>query len=506
VEESEREVIINASLLDAEKRKFIKKSLVIENGKIVDIKDAVIESENSTDLKGKILLKPFCDYHIHAPGTKLYDLFGINLSEVSTKDYASVIKDYIAKGAKIVRGFGWDIDELETFLVKQNKSPIEFLNEISTDIPIVLFTLDFHSCWCNIAAVDVMRKTSPELFDAGLISSCESGLFHKHVAYSLFKNEALSFTQLEAEEAFLSFQAQAISYGIQEIYGFLFVGIDAARAWKVLQSLENKGLLRIKFNCTYDVYPDDTIEGLAEKIEASKKYVSKHIDFVFAKIYIDGVMENYTALLHEPYNDNNTTGVPNWEEEKLQELVDFFQQNNIPLHFHAIGDKATSMAVNSIVKSKKKSELRNTITHLQLCKDEDLQKMKDNDIVACFQPFWFFSKQEIPKKEIERLGRKRAEQEYPVSKLLDIGGSILFSSDCPVVQNFCPLLGIKIACETQPNAKERIYDYISAYQVGKYVGKSPTLKVGDNASFIILNTSKVEDIIKGKASLERIGF
>ncbi len=487
--------IKNAGLFDQSCKKIVLKDLLIRNGVVASIKPAksYYQKTASIDLDEKILLKPFCDYHLHIPGEVLYDLYGVNLAYCSTVDeYKSQIYKVLNSNNNIIRGFGWNADIIQKYFCKNDGiTELDFLNEINTNKPIMLFSDDFYSCWCNSKGVDLIQKYGINYENR----SGHGSIFHMQVAQEVFDRPELSFTKEEISTAILLFQQKALAQGITEVFSFMFIGASQFTVLDILQELEHLNKLKIKFSCCYEVYPFKTKEKILQEINACRKYKSKHIDFVFAKIYIDGVIDNHSAWLSAHYADKDTKGKCLWPIKELQLIVDFLHENQIPIHAHAIGDMAVKTIAKCIECSAYKTMQRDIITHLQLCDKETIDIMAKNKIIACFQPFWFLDYHNEDSLDKKRLG-SRADNEYPIEEMLTAGVKVLFSSDYPVTVNFNPLLGIKCACQKMKSNAEVFSVFLEAYTVNSLTKANSQIKVGDSADFVCFSCKTIESLLE----------
>ena len=104
------------------------------------------------DLSLAIVLPAFMDAHLHMPGTWIEKLFSVYLFEEKTVEgYLKIIKDFYLQNpdVKIITGQGWE----NSVFANEDGTNIgptkEMLDEIASDIPIVLTSIDVHSVWCN---------------------------------------------------------------------------------------------------------------------------------------------------------------------------------------------------------------------------------------------------------------------------------------------------------------------------------------------------------------------
>ena len=154
------------------------------------------------------------------------------------------------------------------------------------------------------------------------------------------------------------------------------------------------------------------------------------------------------------------------------------------LHFHAIGDQAVSIAVDTVEHlelCKGWVDRRPVIAHAELVSAADLTRIRRLGIVVCQQPIWATEGASVQQVR-DLLGDSVAEQLYPIRTLLDAGIRVSFGSDWPVSDPE-PLPGLYAAAtRMQPssllpplNASEAIplpqalrsYSDEVAYQLGQ---------------------------------------
>lgn len=482
-------VFRNAYLYDGNLIANKYKNIVVSNGTIEYIgNDEVNIKNNANYIDGGYLLKSFCDYHFHLPGSKLFDLFGVNLSECDSVDeYKDVILNK-CNNMSIIRGFGWDVEILRNYFIHSSLTPLEFLDCIVSDIPAIIFSLDFHSCWCNSKAIEMLRRDGiSSIFKDKEIPNGEECIFHEEIANRIFMLPQFQFTDFEIEEATKVLQKELLAVGITEIFSLMFIGVPYIKMLNVLHKIDVMGQLKIKIFFSYTVYPSTSFEDLENGIKESYKFESEHLRFASIKLYIDGVIDNHSAFLNEPYADMDYCGESLWDKRSLELVLKYSSDFGLPAHIHAIGDAAVDFAVKRLIKVSLPRIGRHIITHLQLCDKSTMKLMARNDIVACMQPFWFYRGINACSIDIMRLGT-RVKNEYPVNSLLSSGVAVLFSSDCPATSIFDPIVGIKVASgldDSDENiSKQESY---KAYYAGAYRNESFELKQGDIATFVRMN-------------------
>jgi predicted amidohydrolase YtcJ len=154
------------------------------------------------------------------------------------------------------------------------------------------------------------------------------------------------------------------------------------------------------------------------------------------KIMLDGVMENYTAAMLEPYLvPSGTRGIPMVEPELLKRAVTALDRDGFQVHFHAIGDAAVRYALDAVEEARYengKSDNRHHISHLQMIDPADIPRFPELDVVANFQPLWAYADAYVTELTIPFIGEERARWMYPIRSVETAGGKLAFGSDWSV--------------------------------------------------------------------------
>jgi predicted amidohydrolase YtcJ len=101
-----------------------------------------------------MVLPGMIDTHIHPPGLSLVELYEVELyNECSLEGYVHAVKTFIEKHpeAKLIygRGWSWGILTGDDLLKGPRK---EYLDAVTTDIPVILRANDGHTLWVNSKA------------------------------------------------------------------------------------------------------------------------------------------------------------------------------------------------------------------------------------------------------------------------------------------------------------------------------------------------------------------
>jgi hypothetical protein len=329
-----------------------------------------------------------------------------------------------------------------------------------------------------------LRKLHERGFDADF---AKDGVLHEGIAKRIFSCEEFSFSDQEIEEAFLTEQERLLSYGITEVYAFMFIGIPFEKGVLALRRLESSGRLFVKVRLNIDVYPESDLEETGRRVDMLNSYRSDMLGLSFCKVYIDGVIDNHSAFLKDDYSDINSKGFCLWTKEKILKVINFFGVRDIPVHAHAIGDAAVGFITRALLDADRMTSKKHMITHIQLCDDDTLALLPGSGISVCLQPFWFFRGKDAGKIDKLRLGQ-RVNRQYPNSRFIKSGIDTYYSSDNPVTAHFPPLLGIKEATKPDSSGESTtVFNAYRAFYAGRYQGESMEIGNGDEATFIILD-------------------
>ncbi len=481
-------VLKNVNIFDNDLRIKTIKYFVIKNGSISYIgNDYDEKEENVIDCQNKLLSKPFCDYHFHFPGSKLFDLFGLNLVNCdSLADYDKIFEQS-KDNFDIIRGFGWDIDLLKNIFSNSVLTPLQYLDKWFPNKPAIIFSLDFHSCWCNSIALKLLEKEkiNCDFYDNEIPFGYEC-ILHENIATKIFNNKIFGFNDSEIKKAILESQKELFSMGITEIFSLMFIGVSYFNMLRLLKELDNEKLLKLKIHYAYTIDVNEPFDSISKNIQESFLYESEKLHFESIKVYIDGVVDNHSAYLQEKYNDLDSFGYSIWDYDKLANVISRLKSYNLSVHIHAIGDAAVKMATK-ILKDYSNTNKPNIIAHIQLCDKETMKLMADNNIFACLQPFWFCRDKKSINIDRLRLG-DRVKNIYPAKSLLDCGVKLLFGSDNPATTNYAPLKGLRLASnQFEDNENIPFLEAYKAYCVGIYNGEDFCFKEGENANFILLD-------------------
>ena len=152
------------------------------------------------------------------------------------------------------------------------------------------------------------------------------------------------------------------------------------------------------------------------------------------KLMLDGVIENGTTSLLEPYMDGagNNRGIDFIAPQELNQIVVRLDSLGFSCHFHAIGDAAVRHALNAVevaLGRNGRTGNRHHIAHIQVVHPDDIPRFKALGVAANAQALWAADGgyQTVLTKPV--IGPERSSWQYPFGSLLRAGATLAMGSD-----------------------------------------------------------------------------
>jgi predicted amidohydrolase YtcJ len=461
-----------------------------------------------------MVLPGFQDAHVHAPfaGNTMLQVW---LNDLSGKDaYLARIAEYAASHpeAEWIVGGGW---AMECF--PRGCPSKEDLDAIVPDRPVFLLNRDVHGAWVNSRALEIagIDKTTPDPVDGRIERDPDTGeptgTLHEGVAYTMRDTLLPRPGRAEWEEAIRVAQAHLHSLGITG-WQDAWVTPDTQAAY---ESLARSGELtaRVVGALWWDRHRGlDQVEELVAR-RARGPVGSFHPTSV--KIMADGVMENYTGALLEPYCDGcgghtDNSGLSYVERELLAQAVTALAGEGFQVHMHAIGDRAARDCLDAVAAARAvhgDQDLRHHIAHLQLVHPDDLPRFAELGVVANCQAYWAQHDSQMDDLTLPFLGPERSLLQFPFADLVSNGARLAMGSDW-AVSTADPLPQIEVAVTrvdpsmrgSEPFLAHQALDLstaLRAFTAGSaYVNHDDdgaTLRVGTRADLAVLDADLLAD-------------
>lgn len=463
------------------------------------------------DLHGRMMLPGMQDTHVH-PIEYGVDLAILNIGELETvDDYKLAIAAYAAANPDLpwIIGTGWSFSAFGAGVAPNR----EDLDELVPDRPVYIGSYDDHAGWVNSKALEIAGVSRDTLDPPGgqilrdPVSGEPNGTLDEE-ARALVRQFTPPIT---LEEKIVGLREAIRVLNAWGITSYQDAGVDGDEELRVYKALEDSGELSMRVVAAMRWYPDRGLEQVDELIELRDFYRSELIDPSTAKLWQDGIMENYTAVMLEPYRiASGSRGTTLIEPGFLQTITTELDAAGFQLHFHAIGDGAVRQSLDAVaasIEANGRLGHRHHIAHLQMIDPADIPRFYELDVIANFQPLWAKLDEYVVDINIPSIGEQRARWMYPIRSVQDAGGMLAFGSDWSVTTaNPFPQIETAITrqeSESEPlpvfTPEERI-DLVSAIEAftinAAYLNKreldTGSIEVGKFADLIVVDQNLFE--------------
>jgi predicted amidohydrolase YtcJ len=386
------------------------------------------------DLENRMMLPGFQDVHIH-PISGGIEALACDLNGLQTLDeYLAAIEKYARENPdrEWIRGGGWS---MAVFGPGANASR-KLLDEIVPDRPVLLYSADGHSAWVNSKALELAGITAetPDPKD-GVIDREPGG-----EPLGSLQEGAMSLVARHAPAMDLETRTAGLKYAIEMLNSYGITSVQDASVdeddLKAYQALDGRRELHLRVVGSLWWERDKGVEQIDDFKRLRDAYTRGRVRATTVKIMQDGVMENFTAAMLEPYiGQGGSKGIPMVEPEALKADVTALDAAGFQVHFHAIGDAAIRQALDAVEAARNENgnlAHRHHISHLELIDPADIPRFRELDVVANFQPLWAFADSYITDLTIPFIGPERSRWLYPIASVSRSGGMIAFGSDWSV--------------------------------------------------------------------------
>jgi len=213
--------------------------------------------------------------------------------------------------------------------------------------------------------------------------------------------------------------------------------------------------LGVRFNLAFYADPrhfDSQVTTFADARRRVQEAASPLLTAQTVKFFADGVVENETGALLQPYcTAMHNHGQQNWEGDSLAEAARRVDDLGLQIHIHAIGDAAVRQALDAIEDVARRNgprDRRPVIAHAQLVDDADIGRFAELGVIPNMQPLWAQLDALMTVLTVPRLGAERSDRQYRIRSIQESGAPLAFGSDWPVSSG-APLDGISVAVSRQ---------------------------------------------------------
>ncbi|WP_432169183.1 amidohydrolase [Streptomyces sp. 1222.5] len=437
------------------------------------------------DLAGRLLLPGFQDAHVHPVPAGL-ELSQCDLSGTTTaEDTVAAVRAYADAHPerKWILGGGWSMEAFAGGIPTK-----ELLDAAVPDRPVYLPNRDHHGAWVNSRALELagIDRHTPDPADGRIerdASGEPSGTLQEG-AMQLVGRLTPAATPADRLAALLHAQRHLHALGITAWQDALigdFLGMDdPAEAYRAAAE-EGTLTARVRGALWWD--RERGAEQIPELVARRDALSRGRFRAGTVKLMLDGVAENHTAALLDPYLDRCGCATANRgksfiDPERLPAFVTELDALGFQCHFHALGDRAVRDALDAVEAARAAngpSDTRPHLAHLQVVHPEDVPRFARLGATANIQPLWAAHEPQMDELTIPFLGPERTAWQYPFGALLRSGARLAAGSDWPV-SSPDPLQGVHVAVNrVEPGGSRPVFlpderlalgDALTAYTAG----------------------------------------
>ncbi|EYE89413.1 hypothetical protein Q428_02835 [Fervidicella metallireducens AeB] len=497
--------LINGKVFSMNSKDETYEAVGISEGKIkltgttIDVLNNMTNPE-VIDLNGKIVLPGFFESHIHFLDFAR-TLIDLDLKNIKNREEFEDVLSAYSKGLpkdEWILGFGWN----EAYLFDGIMPSRELLDGIVQNKPVCLIKQDGHavilnSCALNILKLDKFKNTFSDEKAPRDSDENYTGLFYEDLVFKILGMITEKLSDVYFKTALKRADYQLISNGITMINDIM---TQYPVIYNIYRTMHQKGELNVRIKA-------GALGGSKEYDEFMNLKGDEFLSVGPVKYFMDGSFGSRTALLFEDYEDDiGNKGMQNITDDKLYEIIEDSLKNNIQIAIHAIGDKAVNKVLNvyeDVFSKYPNKEVRNRIEHIQIIKEEDIDRFKKLGIVASYQPVFNLEST----LTINRIGMRRIKDSYRFRTFIEKDIPVIFNSDCPYgseylrkkdgtyFKGFEPMIGLHCAAnELNLNRREvvpineavRCFTFWPAF-ANHLEDKLGTVEIGKLADLVVLD-------------------
>jgi predicted amidohydrolase YtcJ len=385
------------------------------------------------------------------------------------------------------------------------------LDQVVPDRPVYLLNRDHHAAWVNTRALELAGITAgtPDPASGRIDRDSDGNPVGALQEGAMDLVTVPEMTQVEMYEGLLRAQELLHGLGITAWQDAMLAASNGyADVSDAYARAAQDGTLSATVVGALWWDRDRGLEQIPELLANRDRLTIGRLRCDSVKLMLDGIAENFTAAMTEPYRDScgcatANRGLSFIDPEALPGYVTELDKLGFQTHFHALGDQAVRNALNAIEAARKAngpSDTRPHLAHLQVVHADDVPRFAQLGATANLQPLWAAHEPQMDELTIPFLDPSLVARQYPFGDLHRSGARLAGGSDWPV-SSPDPLQGIHVAVNRVLHGQQRdrflpeqsldLRTALTAYTAGSaYVNRlddTGSLRPGFRADLVVLD-------------------
>ena len=450
-------------------------ALAVRHGRIVLIGDdsSVLALKGPhtelIDLGGHFAMPGFNDAHTHIADAGRQRLSVDLDGTTSLSDMQSRIAAYVAHAipGQWILGGGWDHTKWPSKTLPTRQD----LDSITAGHPALLVRTDGHIAVANSAALAAAHIAGSTIAPVGSkidldANGTPTGIIREEAALALIQ-KVIPKPDAEVRRKALQLSIDdALAHGVTSVQDF-----SDWDDFLALEAMEHSAGGTLPIRVSEWLTFNDPIDVLKQH-QASHPVGDPYLHTGMLKGFMDGSLGSRTAALLAPYSDDpGNSGLPRYDQKQLDAMTTERAVAGFPIGFHAIGDRANSMALTAFdhaqtermkrlqsilpqLQASTKMSITISVTtryrieHAQVLAPKDFDRFAKLDVIASMQPSHLLTDMAWAG---DRLGPERVKYAYAWRSFLDHHVVLAFGTDYPV-ESISPFRGLYAAITRQNEA------------------------------------------------------
>ncbi len=419
----------------------IRQGRVVGMGILADLAWALGPRTRVIPLAERLLVPAFGDAHVHPLSAGLaMTRCWLHEVEEDAAAYQGVVAEYALAHPERpwVVGEGWVINAFPG-----GTPTARLLDAVVPERPVYLESADGYAAWVNSAALAVagVHAGTPDPPSGRIARDTDGtplGTLHGG-AMELIRSLTPTVTAAEREDGLLRGQAALQRLGIGS-WQDANVGPDDERAYVAVAGrgeLTGRAALALRWE------PARGSEQLPELLDRRLAIVEAgpgRLSAPTVKLFQDGVVEDATAAMIEPYLDQpggpgRDRGESRYHPAALRDICVALDDARFAVHAHAIGDRAVREVLDALTAARKVNgprDSRHQIAHLQFIDPADMPRFRALGVIANCQPYRAAHGAYADDLAGPLVGADRLDRMYPFGSLARQGATLALGSDWSV--------------------------------------------------------------------------